>query len=66
MQARNVVGDRIDALEQGKVRVDGQKLEIPVQYMQRFIYKNAIAYHPYINFWGNEETWSIVKGHKVK
>ena len=67
MQAVNVVGERIEQLEKGARAFVKDADSFPIQYVQEFIRKNAIAYHPYISFWGNDEDYiSKTKGETKK
>ncbi|MAB90113.1 MAG: hypothetical protein CMJ90_11715 [Planctomycetes bacterium] len=58
----NIVEKTIKQMEQQDASANLKDMQVNIAFVHRFIRKHAIAYHPYIDFWGLEERYQGYQG----
>ena len=58
----NIVEKTIKQMEQQDASANLKDMKVNIAFVHRFIRKHAIAYHPYIDFWGLEERYQGYEG----
>ena len=58
----NIVEKTIKQMEQQDASANLKDMQVNIAFVHRFIRKHAIAYHPYIDFWGLEERYQGYEG----